>query len=79
LTTWGVSSNNPLTAWPHHAHMWGQKYPGTKMDEAEPFVFAISPEGGVKRAAPYGQEAPEIYQIEPRLKQAQEEEWHSQF
>jgi hypothetical protein len=79
LTTWGVSSTNPLTAWPHHAHMWGQKYPGTKLDDAEPFAFAIDPEGRVKRAGPYGVEAPEIYQIEPRLRPVQEESWGSQF
>jgi hypothetical protein len=85
LTTWGVNSNSFSTAWPHHTHMWGEKYPSHDFPEAvkskQTLLFNIEPDGRVREAHPFEGEWPhEIYQIDPRLQPwTEEESWESMF
>lgn len=88
LTTWGVNSTNHTFAWPHHAKMWEQKYPGENMIEAmkgenPALLLNIEPDGQVREAHPfkgdYAARIAEVHQIEPRFKQQEPEDWNTMF
>lgn len=84
LTTWGINTTNHFSGWPHHTHMWDQKYPGEDLSAAiknsAALMLNIEPDGQVREAHPYKGEWPEeMYQIEPRFKRAGEGNPWGQF
>ena len=89
LTTWGTNSNMATLGWPHHVHMWEQKYPGTSMVEAlnhdpNTMFINIEPDGKLREAHPFKGDwdstIAQIHAIEPRFKQAQEADtWENMF
>jgi hypothetical protein len=83
LTTWGTNSNRAIDGWPHHVHMWNQRYPDQEVDIKSPntLLLNIEPEGQIREAHPFRGEWPnELYDIEPRFKRYGEEpSWETAF
>lgn len=83
LTTWGTNSNASHMGWPHHIHMWNQRYPGKPwpgLNDPNTLFLNIEPEGQVREAHPFKGEWPEeMYSTEPRFKRYGEESWANEF